>query len=145
MILSADPQVEYVLLEKMPVGSGVFRTTKGEESYDKDGKLIFSEEYVVTESRGKLKAKMISTNMLAQRTLRLEEAGLDPIAMLRQDRMLHEEFEFPGEHLRAIADFRTDDRFHVASLDGAGNRPGGDGLDARKITRNRCPDRSRPR
>ncbi len=114
MILSADPAVEQMLLEKMPVGAGVYRQAS-EEGVD--------EEYVVTESRGKLRAKMISTNMLPQRTLRLEEAGLDPKAMIRQDRLLHEELGFPGSDLRSIADFRTDDRFHVAALDGAGMGP----------------------
>jgi hypothetical protein len=114
VILSADPAIEAMLLDKMPVGAGVYRTAS-EEGID--------EEYVVTESRGKLRAQMISTNMLPQRTLRLEEAGLDPRAMIRQDRLLHEELGFPGRDLRAIADFRTADRFHVAALDGAGLGP----------------------
>ena len=68
MILGADPMVERILLNRMPVGSGVFR------SESKDG---VNEEYIVTESRGKARAKMISTNLLPQRTLRLEQAGLD--------------------------------------------------------------------
>ena len=116
VILSADPAVEQMLLDKMPVGSGVYRTAT-EDGVD--------EEYVVTESRGKLKAKMISTNMLPQRTLRLEQAGLDPMAMLRQDRLMHEELGFPTGQLRRIADFRTKDRFHVAAHEGAGLGPSG--------------------
>ncbi len=115
MILSADPSVERMLLNKMPIGGGTFRREQPDGEVD--------EEYVVTESRGKSKAKMISTNMLPQRTLRLEEAGLDPRAMIRQDRLLHEELGFPGAHLRAVADFRTEDRFHVAALDGSGLGP----------------------
>jgi hypothetical protein len=114
MILSADPAIEAMLLEKMPVGAGVYRTAS-EDGVD--------EEYVVTESRGKFRAQMISTNMLPQRTLRLEEAGLDPRAMIRQDRLLHEELGFPGRDLRVIADFRTADRFHVAAIDGVGIGP----------------------
>ena len=62
MILSADPAVESMLIDRMPVGSGVYRTV------DQDG---INEEYVVTESRGKVRAQMIGTNMLPQRTLRL--------------------------------------------------------------------------
>ncbi|MAY81454.1 MAG: hypothetical protein CL930_11805 [Deltaproteobacteria bacterium] len=114
LILSANPAVEEMLLNRMPVGSGVYRTAT-EDGVD--------EEYVVTESRGKISAKMVTTNMLPQRTLLLEKAGLDPVAMLRQDRLLHEELGFPGEHLRSIADFRTVDRFRVASSQGAGVGP----------------------
>jgi hypothetical protein len=116
VILSADPAVEQMLLDKMPVGSGVYRTATEEG---------INEEYVVTESRGKLRAKMISTNMLPQRTLRLEQAGLDPVAMLRQDRLMHEELGFPSGQLRRLADFRTGDRFHVAAHEGAGVGPSG--------------------
>ena len=114
MILSADPAVEAMLLDKMPVGSGVYRTSTD------DG---VNEEYVVTESRGKLRARMVSTNMLPQRRLLLERAGLDPLAMLRQDRLMHEELGFPTGQLRRIADFRTTDRFHVAAHEGAGLGP----------------------
>ena len=114
MILGADPMVERMLLNRMPVGSGVFRTT------DNDG---VNEEYVVTESRGKARAKLISTNMLPQRTLRLEQAGLDGDAMLRQDRLMNEELGYAGKHLRLISDFRTKDRFHVASHEGTGVGP----------------------
>jgi hypothetical protein len=115
MILSADPSVERMLLNRMPVGSGTYRTEKGKGEVD--------EEYVVTQKRGKFKAKMISTNILPQRTLRLAEAGLDARAMIRQDRLLYETLKFPGAHLRAVADFRTLDRFHVAALDGSGVGP----------------------
>ena len=114
MILGADPTIGKILLNRMPVGAGVFRT---------EGVEGVNEEYVVTETRGKARAKMISTNMLPQRTLRLEQAGLDLVAMLRQDRLMHEELGFPGVHLRSIADFRTVDRFHVASHEGAGISP----------------------
>ena len=116
VILSADPAVEQMLLNKMPVGSGVYRTTT------EDG---VNEEYVVTENRGKIKAKMISTNMLPQRALMLERAGMDPVAMLRQDRLMHEGLGFPTGQLRRIADFRTTDRFNVASGYGAGVGPTG--------------------
>ncbi len=114
MILSADPAVEQMLLDKMPVGSGVYRRSTDEG---------VNEEFVVTESRGKLKAKVISTNLLPQRRLLLERAGLDPLAMLRQDRLMHEELGFPTGQLRRIADFRTTDRFHVAAHEGAGVGP----------------------
>ena len=116
MILSADPAVESMLIDRMPVGSGVYRTV------DQDG---INEEYVVTESRGKVRAQMIGTNMLPQRTLRFEQAGLDPVAMLRQDRLMHEELGFDSGKLRRIADFRTADRFHVAAHEGAGLGPVG--------------------
>ena len=116
VILSADPAVEKMLLDKMPVGSGVYRTAT------EDG---VNEEYVVTESRGKVRAKMISTNMLPQRALMLERAGMDPMAMLRQDRLMNEGLGFPTGQLRRIADFRTTDRFHVASHEGVGVGPTG--------------------
>lgn len=116
MILSADPAVESMLLDRMPVGSGVYRTV------DQDG---INEEYVVTASRGKMRAKIIGTNMLPQRTLRFEQAGIDAVAMLRQDRLMHEELQFPADQLRRLADFRTTDRFHVAAHEGAGVGPVG--------------------
>jgi len=116
MILSADPAVESMLLDRMPVGSGVYRTV------GKDG---INEEYVVTASRGKMRAKIIGTNMLPQRTLRFEQAGIDAVAMLRQDRLMHEELGFPADQLRRLADFRTTDRFHVAAHEGAGIGPVG--------------------
>jgi hypothetical protein len=114
MILGADPMIGNMLLNRMPVGAGVFRT---------EGMEGVNEEYVVTESRGKVRAKMISTNMLPQRTLRLEQAGLDIVAMLRQDRLMHEELGYGGQLLRSISDFRTEDRFHVAAHEGAGIGP----------------------
>lgn len=116
MILSADPAVENMLLNRMPVGAGVYRT-ETEEGVD--------EVYVVTENRGKIRAKMIGTNLLPQRTLRLEQAGLDVVAMLRQDRLMNEELGFPTGQLRRVADFRTEDRFHVAAHEGAGVGPVG--------------------
>ena len=116
MILSADPEVERMLIDRMPVGSGVYRTL------GQDG---INEEYVVTESRGKARAQLIGTNMLPQRTLRLEQAGIDVVAVLRQDRLMHEELGFPAGQLRRVADFRTKDRFHVAAHEGAGLGPVG--------------------
>ena len=107
LILSADPQVEKYLLNLEPVGGGVVFT----ESSDGEADAT----YIVTERRGKLQAKMIATNILADRSDALQRLGLDPKAMLRQDRLLHEELGFPGEYLRFIADYQTTDRFHVAS------------------------------
>jgi hypothetical protein len=116
MILSADPAVEQMLMNRMPVGPGVYRT-EAEEGVN--------EEYVVTASRGKARAQLIGTNMLPQRTLRLEQAGLDVVAMLRQDRLMHEELGFATGQLRRVADFRTEDRFHVAAHEGTGLGPAG--------------------
>ena len=45
----------------------------------------------------------------------LERIGIDPKSMIRQDRILYEELGFPGQQLRAVMDFRTTKRFHVAA------------------------------
>ena len=113
LILSADPRVPETLLNLEPIGGGV-KMIPGENGVD--------EVYVVTEGKGKFKAQVVATNMLPQRRNQLQKAGLDPRPILRQDRLLHEELGLPGEDLRAIADFRTDDSFGIAS--GAGARGG---------------------
>ena len=41
--------------------------------------------------------------------------GLDPRAMLRQDRLLQEELGFPGHYVRAVSEWQTKDRYHVAA------------------------------
>ncbi|MDP6933514.1 MAG: hypothetical protein QGG40_11390, partial [Myxococcota bacterium] len=111
MILSADPDVEQQLFGLEPVGAGVMQTVTA------DG---VDEEYVVTETRGRLKARVMGTNILSNRRNQLVKVGLDPLAMLRQDRLLHEELGFPGKTLRLLADFRTDTHLGVAAGDGRG-------------------------
>ncbi len=111
MILSVDPQVRELLYELEPVGAGFVYRESADEEVDA--------EYVVTEKRGKLRARVIATNLLPDRRNALVELGLDPVAMLRQDRMLHDELGFPGEHVRLVADFNTDTSFRVAAEQGA--------------------------
>ncbi len=111
MILSADPAVQKLLYDLEPVGGGIMYSESTTEGVDA--------EYVVTEGRGKLRAKVVATNLLPNRRNELVKIGLDPVAMLRQDRLLHTELQFPGEQLRLVADFDTDTTFRVAQEDGA--------------------------
>ena len=111
MILSADPAVQKLLYDLEPVGGGVMYSETTEEGVDA--------QYVVTERRGKLRARVVATNLLPNRRNELVKIGLDPVAMLRQDRLLQTELGFPGEQLRLVADFDTDTSFRVAAEDGA--------------------------
>ena len=111
MILSADPAVQKLLYDLEPVGGGVMFSENTEEGVDA--------EYVVTERRGKLRAQVVATNLLPNRRNQLVKIGLDPVAMLRQDRLLHSELQYPGDQLRLVADFDTDTSFRVAAEDGA--------------------------
>lgn len=109
MILSADPETIKLLYNLEPVRSGVM-ISGGEDGYD--------EEFVVTENRGGLRARIVGTNVLANRQRQLEKTGFDAQAIIRQDRLLHEELGLPGDQLRMIADFRTEDAYRVAEIDG---------------------------
>ena len=110
LFLSADPNIPKLLYELEPLGSGVFFTEEDNGEVDAT--------YIVTENRGRLKAQFLATNILADRTDMLEQIGLDPRAMLRQDRLLQDELGFPGEYLRSVMDFRTADRFKIAGQEG---------------------------
>lgn len=109
LLLSADEKVSKLLYNLEPLGSGV-KMAETEEGID--------EVYIVNSERGKLKADMIATNVLPMRRRLLELAGMDVVAMVRQDRLLNEELGVAAQNLRLLADFRTDDRFGVAALDG---------------------------
>lgn len=106
LILSADPRIPKLIYNLEPAGGGLFFSEKNDGEADAT--------YVVTERRGKLRAKMVGTNILADRSDALQRLGLDPRAMLRQDRLLSEELGFPGHYLRAIGEYKTKDRFHIA-------------------------------
>jgi hypothetical protein len=110
MILSADPRVQKLLYDLEPIGGGIRYSENTAEGVDA--------EYVVTERRGKLRARVVATNLLPERRNRLVELGLDPVAMLRQDRLLHSELGYPGDQLRLVADFDTSTSFGVAAEDG---------------------------
>lgn len=110
LILSADPKVERMLLDLEPIGGGVGYVSAPEEGVD--------EVYVVTEKQSTLKVKAVATNLLPDRRRQLHRAGLDPIAMVRQDRLLHEELGMDGQHLRLLADFRTQSSLRVAYTQG---------------------------
>ncbi len=110
MILSADPQVQRLLYDLEPVGGG-FRYSESDEAG-------VDAEYMVSDTRGRLKARAVATNLLPDRRNELADAGLDPVAMLRQDRLAHEAMGFPGEQLRLVADFRTEQSFRVAAQQG---------------------------
>ncbi|MFT5682922.1 MAG: hypothetical protein ACI8RZ_003846 [Myxococcota bacterium] len=119
LLLSADPRVIDLLYDLEPVGSGVMLQQTAEGGID--------ESFIVTDSRGRLLAKASAVNVLADRTRHLAYSGLDPKAIIRQDRLLHEEMGLAGDNLRMIADFRTDTSFRVAAGDGPGL--GGDAYD----------------
>ena len=107
LILSADPRVQKLIYNLEPVGGGVYFTE------NQDGEADAT--YIVTEKRGRLRTKMIATNVLADRADALQRLGLDPRAMLRQDRLLQEELGFPGHYVRAVSEWQTKDRYNVAA------------------------------
>ena len=119
LILSADPDVQRTLFDLEPIGAGVV-IKEAEEGGEID------EYYTVTENRGKTRAKVTATNLIPQRRRLLELSGIDPLAMLRQDRFLFEELGAPREDLRFIADFRTADHYRVAEPEQGGAGGGGD-------------------
>ena len=114
LVLSADPKVRDFLVGLEPVGGGTMIQIEGEGADGSD------ESFLVTESRGKLTAQAIATNLLPNRRLHLQRMGIDPRLWIRQDRMLHDEFGLPGDALRLVSDWRTDMPMHVAAVQGAG-------------------------
>jgi hypothetical protein len=117
MIISADPAVQRLLYDLEPIGAGVIYRDSTEEGVDA--------EYVVTEGRERLRDRAVATNLLPARRNALVEEGLDPVAMLRQDRLLGAELGVPGEALRLVGDFQTETPFRVAAESG-GTLSGGD-------------------
>jgi hypothetical protein len=109
LILSGDPEIRSLVEDLDPIGAGVIL---------RDGDDGVDEEYVITEDRGGLTARVVGTNLLPNRRRQLQKAGIEIQAMLRQDRMLTEELGVPGEHLRVLADFRTSDRHGIAAEKG---------------------------
>ncbi len=110
MILSADPAILRLLYDLEPLGGGVVYREKPQAGVDA--------EYIVTESRGRLKARLVATNLLPDRRRLLVDSGFDPVAMLREDRLLHEGLGVPGRDLKLVADFLTGTRFGVAAREG---------------------------
>ena len=110
LLLSADPTIPKMIYNLNPIGGGLYFEENEEGEVDAT--------YVVTEDRGKFGAQFTATNLLADRADYLERLGIDPRAMIRQDRLMHETLQFPGYHLRSLADFRTKQRFHVAAQEG---------------------------
>ncbi len=111
MRLNPAPDRHNLLYDPEPLGGGVMYSESTDEGVDA--------EYVVTERRGKLRAQVVATNLLPNRRNLLVKLGLDPVAMLRQDRLLNTELQYPGDQLRLVADFETDTSFRVAAEDGA--------------------------
>ena len=87
LILSADPKIPKLIYDLEPVGGGIYFSEQNGEA---------DATYVVTERRGNIRAKAVATNVLAIRSEQLQQIGLDPRAMLRQDRLLLEELGFQG-------------------------------------------------
>lgn len=114
LVLSADPVVRDLLVGLEPVGGGTMIQLQGQ---DVDGS---DEAFVITDSRGRLRAKAIATNLLPNRRLHLQRVGLDPRVWLRQDRLLIDELGLPGDSLRLLSDWRTDQRYQVAAELGSG-------------------------
>ncbi|MCB9777700.1 MAG: hypothetical protein H6742_03980 [Alphaproteobacteria bacterium] len=113
LVLSADPRIAKLLEDLEPVGGGVMIKVD-------DFGTVAGETYVVTDSAGRSRVQAIATNLLPNRRLQLQRAGMDPRIWLRQDRLLHDEIGIDGSSLRALSDWRTDKRFRVAAERGAG-------------------------
>lgn len=109
LVLSADDKIRTILSGLTPLGGGAAIRDYGAEG---DG---VDEAYIISDSRGGLRTKAIATNLLPQRRLQLERAGLDPRVWLRQDRMLQDELGMDGGALRFLADWRTTTPLRVAA------------------------------
>lgn len=119
LLLGADPALLQVMDKLEPVGSGaVFSASSGADTIA---------EIIVTDHKGELKARMVGTNLLADRRRLLEGLGFDLRTVLRQDRLLVDELGVAGKHVRQIADFRTDQEMGVAR--GVGATVGGEAYD----------------
>ncbi|RME27837.1 MAG: hypothetical protein D6798_03710 [Deltaproteobacteria bacterium] len=114
VVLSADPALRALLAGLEPVGGGTMIQLHDDAGDGSD------ETYLVTDSRGRLRARAVATNMLPNRRRLLQRSGLDPRIWLRQDRLLTDELGVPGDAVRFVADWRTDHAFRVAAQLGAG-------------------------
>ena len=110
LIMSADPGVRKLLENLEPTGAGVIL---------RDGSEGIDEEFVITENRGEMTARLVGSNLLPNRRRQLQKAGIEIQSIVRQDRMLTEELGVPGHNLRMLADFRTADRQGIAAERGA--------------------------
>ena len=112
ILLTADKQLDTILRRLDPVGGGV--VDQGEVVTEARERGV-DETFVVTSSKGEFAAKALARNILPDRRRALQRSGMDPISMLRFDRMLHDHFNVPWSQLRLMAEFKTPQRFHVAA------------------------------
>lgn len=112
ILLTADSQLDSILRRLDPVGGGV--VDEGEVVTEARERGV-DEVFVVTSSRGEFAAKALARNILPDRRRALQRSGMDPVSMLRFDRMLHDHFNVPWSQLRLLAEFKTPQRFHVAA------------------------------
>lgn len=111
ILFTADTQLGTLMRRLDPVGGGLkesdsmVATEASERGVDA--------QYVVTSSKGELKAKLYSRNLLPDRRNALARSGMDPGEALQFDRMLHDAWGVPWQQLRMIMEFRsTEHRYH---------------------------------
>jgi hypothetical protein len=117
LVLSADARVQDLLVDLDPIGSGM-AYQRGPDGID--------EVYVVTEKSNALIPRIITTNILADRTRLLADIGMDPSASLAFDRVAAL-LGTAEEDLRTFSEFRTESGFSIAQ--GQGGRLGAEAYD----------------
>lgn len=112
ILFTADRQMDQLLRTLDPVGGGMKERTDTLMEQEASDRGVDA-EYVVTGSRGRLKAALFSRNLLPDRRRALAKSGMDPAEALRFDRMVHDRFNVPWKQLRMIMEFRsTDHSYH---------------------------------
>ena len=109
MVMTADRQMADVIRRLDPIGTGSVVT---EMVLDDDTRKVV-EEMVITDTRGRFKARTQAAQIFPKRSQVLRTSGIDTVDFLQYDRMVHDLLGEPWRNLRMISEFQTDDRFHV--------------------------------
>ncbi|MEC7946332.1 MAG: hypothetical protein VX265_02120, partial [Myxococcota bacterium] len=96
VLFTADQQLGTLMRRLDPVGSG-FRESDDTMVANEATERGVDAEYVVTSTKGELKAKLFSRNLLPDRRRALTQSGMDPGEALQFDRMVHDAWGVPGK------------------------------------------------
>lgn len=106
VLFTADDQLGTLMRRLDPVGGG-FKERDDEMVAGQATERGVDAEYVVTGSKGEIKAKLFSRNLLPDRRRALTQSGMDPGEALQFDRMVHDAWGVPWNQLRMIMEFRS--------------------------------------
>ncbi len=120
VLFTADRQMDQLLRTLDPVGGGFKERTDSIMETEAEDRGVDA-EYVVTGTRGRLKATLYSRNLLPDRRRALQRSGMDPAEILRFDRMVHDRFNVPWRQLRMVMEFRSTEHDYHPEASGRGN------------------------